>query len=123
MASKDNTKLQNIIDKALQGDKDALDYLHVMDMSCKWKKAIVVSWEKLCVDYKDTAAAYNAASEHKMEHLKRALKTNLMYLTYIAKKVFKCEFDVDVTKVEAKQIIEHMQLQTAEVPPARLASY
>ena len=78
-----------------------------MDMSCKWKKAIVVSWEKLCVDYKDTAAAYNAASEHKMEHLKRALKTNLMYLTYIAKKVFKFEFDVDATKVEAKHIIEN----------------
>lgn len=124
-ARQEQTKLQAMIDKALKGDQLGLEYLHVSDMKsvCQWKKATVMTWEKLCSDYKYMGAAYNAALQMNMEYLTRVTKMNLMYLTYIAKTVFQREFDRDTVTIEAHEILEHMKLQAGEVPPARLASY
>lgn len=125
MARQEQAKLQAMIDKALKGNQVGLEYLHVSDMTsiCQWKKATVMTWEKLCSDYKYMGAAYNAALELNMEYLTRVTKMNLMYLTYIAKTVFQREFDQDTVSIEAHEILEHMKLQAGEVPPARLASY
>ena len=125
MARQEKTKLQIIIDKALQGNQSALEYLHVSDMrsTWKWSKATVMTWEKLCSDNKYNGAAYNPALEMKMDYLTRVTKMNLIYLTYIAKTVFKREFDQDMVTIGVEEILEHMKLQAGEVPPARLSTY
>lgn len=64
MSNLRQTKLQKTIEKALQGDEDAIAYMGVKDesdVSPMIKKSIVLTWEKLLDDYHNACLKLVAA--------------------------------------------------------------
>ena len=64
------TKVQRIIQRALKGDKDALDYLAVESGALK-QAGKSMKWKTICSDYHYAAVMYTAAENLEIEPLRR----------------------------------------------------
>ena len=79
------TKVQSMLKKALQGDKEATKYLHVQDRMIDYKTSVVVTWNSLCADYEAASTMFMAAENLDLEALTRTCLQLLKYITYTAK--------------------------------------
>ena len=101
------TKIQNMITKALKGDKDAVEYLHLRTQYLSYHKATSLTWDLVQADYNLAASTYVAAENLQLETLKRTAKKLLQYVSF-ASKGFGKKLEKEAKRVSAEDQMRFM---------------
>lgn len=125
MSNLRQTKLQKTIEKALQGDEDAIAYMGVKDesdVSPMIKKPIVLTWEKLLDDYHNACLKLVAAENLQLQSLRKTSIPYLKYLLWIAKNHFKKDIPEQASTCTREDVLTTMHEMTFDVPPEKLGN-
>ena len=120
---KKETKLQEQLRKALEGDKKADNFLAVKSQCVRYRSAKTVTWESLCNDYHVCCVQLCAACNLNMEAIKIQTETSMAYLVWIARHQFHSDFDVKALKAKKREIMEAMLIMSRDIPPTKMQRY
>ena len=113
------TKMQRMIERAIDGDRQALKYLDLATQYVTYQKTITVSWAGLMADYKLAASTFVAAQHLQSELLVRLSKRLLHYIKFNSKG-FDSEIDREATRVSIPEQLEMLRFICADLPLARM---
>lgn len=112
-----HTILKEMIKRAMQEDKQALQYLDVEDSYVTPKSDLPPEWVEMKCDYRETVALYAAAKKLGMQSMSR---NYLRCTRQLARIKFNKEFPEDSYSVEREDILKEMALMSCDPFPEQL---
>lgn len=112
-----HTILKEMIKRAMQEDKQALQYLDVENSYVTPKSDLPPEWVGMKCDYRETVALYAAAKKLGMQSMSR---NYLRCTRQLATIKFNKEFPEDSYSVEREDILEEMALMSCDPFPEQL---
>ena len=114
------TKLQIMAQRAIEGDKEALDYLCLEKSTVTWQTATTLTWETLCSNYNFCAHVLVVASQLNLHTMRRTSRYALQSLTWIARHHYRRELPTIATTCTVEDLAEMMVAVLEDVPPSNL---
>ena len=117
----EQTKLQIMAQKAMDGDLKALEYLLFEEVDVVGLDTRPITWETLCGNYSYCAHILIVAAKLNLHILRRTARMSLRHALHIAHHYYKSEFPEVATNCTVEELAETLSTVLAEVPPAHLS--
>ena len=115
------SKLQSMLKKALNGDRQALEYCDVNTTDVIDNKYKVIIFNSLANNYHFYVQLLIAAKKLGLETLRITTRSMIRHLSWIARHHFKSSFDEETRVVEQHEILETMLMLSHQLPKTSLS--
>ena len=117
----EQTKLQIMAERAINGDEEALEYLDLEEVSVIGSDPRPITWDVLCANYYYCAHVLIVATKLNLHILRRTAHMSLRQAAHIARHHYKREFPEITTTCTVEELANTLSMVLEDVPPAHLS--